>query len=80
MDKACIALQQCTFEHTCQTMNVSIEVVFCMQNAQQPSQIDCDAQLSAVFQAKSVKLASLSQRIGPHLRLVEPLQLRYTVR
>lgn len=51
-----------------------------LQNAQQVSQVDCDAQLSAVFQAKSVKMSSLGGRINPHLRLVEPLTLRYTVR
>lgn len=51
-----------------------------MQNAQQLSQIECDAQLGAVFQARSIKLSSLSDRIANHLRLVEPLNLRYTVR
>lgn len=51
-----------------------------MQNAQQVSQVDCDTHLSAVFQAKSVKMSSLAGRINPHLRLVEPLTLRYTVR
>jgi len=55
-------------------------VLWVMQNAQQVSQVDCDAQLSAVFQAKSVKMSSLAGRINPHLRLVEPLTLRYTVR
>ena len=54
--------------------------VLVMQNAQQVSQVDCDAQLSAVFQTKSVKMSSLGGRINPHLRLVEPLTLRYTVR
>lgn len=34
--------------------------VWVMQNAQQVSQLDSDAQLSAVFQAKSVKMSSLS--------------------
>ena len=51
-----------------------------VQNAQQLSQIECDAQLGAVFQARSIKLSSLSDRITNHLRLVEPLTLRYTVR
>ena len=47
-----------------------------MQNAQQTSQIDCNSQLGAVFQAKTLKLSSLSDKIGPHLRQVEPLSLR----
>lgn len=51
-----------------------------MQSMQQAGQIECDSQLGAVFQAKQVKLSSLSQRISPHLRPVEPLSLRYTVR
>ena len=51
-----------------------------MQNAQQPSQIDCSGQLGAVFQAKALKLSSLGERITPHLRTVDPLTLRYTVR
>ena len=51
-----------------------------VQNAQQLSQIECDAQLGAVFQARSIKLSSLSDRITNHLRLVDPLTLRYTVR
>lgn len=51
-----------------------------MQSMQQPGQIECDSQLGAVFQAKQVKLSSLSQRISPHLRPVDPLSLRYTVR
>lgn len=51
-----------------------------MQSAQQSSQIECDNQLGAVFQAKQVKLSSLSHRINPHLRPVEPLSLRYTVK
>ena len=51
-----------------------------MQSTQQAGQVECDNQLAAVFQAKQVKLSSLTQRISPHLRPVEPLSLRYTVR
>ncbi|KAL3150613.1 hypothetical protein ABBQ32_000419 [Trebouxia sp. C0010 RCD-2024] len=51
-----------------------------LQSAQQASQVECNAQLGAVFQAKQVKLSSLSHRINPHLRPIEPLSLRYTVR
>ena len=51
-----------------------------MQSTQQAGQIECNSQLAAVFQAKQVKLSSLSQRISPHLRPVEPLSLHYTVR
>lgn len=51
-----------------------------LQNAQQPSQIDCNGQLAAVFQAKGLKLSSLGERITPHLRPVDPLTLRYTLR
>lgn len=51
-----------------------------LQNGQQPSQVDCNSQLAAVFQAKQVKLSSLTSRISPHLRPVDPLSLHYTVR
>lgn len=51
-----------------------------MQSTQQAGQVECDGQLGAVFQAKQVKLSSLTQRISPHLRPVEPLSLRYNVR
>ena len=62
--------------HECE----SVQCSGVMQSAQQASQIECNAQLGAVFQAKQVKLSSLSHRINPHLRPVDPLSLRYTVR
>lgn len=50
-----------------------------LQNDAHPALIRCDARLKALFREDSLKMATISEKISPHLKPEEPVKLEYTV-